>query len=149
MQPQWLGITVKDPREASGKRVTSFNGKPIFFAQLYNTFTFKGGWQLELGGVLQSKGYTQNLYLRNVYFDLSAAVQKTLLKDGSLVLRLEGSDLTRTGRYNVDTDFGNHTIVQTNVMDTQRIKLSIRYNFNTAQSKYRGTGAGADTKARM
>ena len=149
VQPQWLGITVKDPREASGKRVTSFNGKPIFFAQLYNTFTFKGGWQLELGGVLQSKGYTQNLYLRNVYFDLSAAVQKTLLKDGSLVLRLEGSDLTRTGRYNVDTDFGNHTIVQTNVMDTQRIKLSIRYNFNTAQSKYRGTGAGADTKARM
>ena len=149
LQPQWLSITVKDPREASGKRVTSFNGKPIFFAQLYNTFTFKGGWQFELGGVLQSKGYVQNLYLRDVYFDLSAAVQKTLLKDGSLVLRLEGSDLTRTGRYNVDSDFGNHTIVQTNMMDTQRIKLSIRYNFNTAQSKYRGTGAGADTKARM
>jgi hypothetical protein len=149
VQPQWLSITVKDPREASGKRVTSFNGKPIFFAQLNNTFTFKGGWQFELGGVLQSKGYVQNLYLRDVYFDLSAAVQKTLLKDGSLVLRLEGSDLTRTGRYNVDSDFGNHTIVQTNIMDTQRIKLSIRYNFNTAQSKYRGTGAGADAKARM
>ena len=149
IQPQWLSITVKDPREASGKRVTSFNGKPLFFAQLFNTFTVKGGWQFELGGVLHSRGYTQNLYLRNVYFNLSAAVQKTLLKDGSLVLRLEGSDLTRSGHYNVDSDFGNHTIVQTNMMDTQRIKLSIRYNFNTTQSKYRGTGAGAEAKARM
>ena len=149
IQPQWLSITVKDPREASGKRVTSFNGKPLFFVQLFNTFTVKGGWQFELGGVLHSRGYTQNLYLRNVYFNLSAAVQKTLLKDGSLVLRLEGSDLTRTGHYNVDSDFGNHTIVQTNMMDTQRIKLSIRYNFNTTQSKYRGTGAGAEAKARM
>ena len=79
----------------------------------------------------------------------AASVQKTLLKDGSLVLRLEGSDLTRSGHYNVDSDFGNHTIVQTNMMDTQRIKLSIRYNFNTTQSKYRGTGAGAEAKARM
>ena len=149
LQPQWLSITVKDPREASGKRVTSFNGKPVFFAQLFNTFTVKGGWQFELGGVLQSKGYTQNLYLNTPYFELSAAVQKTLLKDGSLVLRLEGSDLTGTGNYNVNTDFGNHTITQTNVMDNQRIKFSIRYNFNTAQSKYRGTGAGSDAKSRM
>ena len=149
VQPQWLSITVDDPRAASGKRVTSFNGKPIFFAQLFNTFTFKGGWQLELNGVVNSKGYTQNLYLKNPYVDISAAVQKTLLKDGSLVLRLEASDLAGLAHYDVDTDFGNHTITQTNKMDTQRIKFSIRYSFNSAQSKYRGTGAGADEKARM
>ena len=78
-----------------------------------------------------------------------AAVQKTLLRDGSLVLRLEGKDIAGTAHYNVDTDFGSHTIIQTNLMDTQRVKLSLRYNFNTAQSKYRGTGAGTDQKARM
>ena len=149
IQPQWLSITVDDPRAAGGKRTTSFNGKPIMFAQLFNTFTFKGGWQLELGGVVNSKGYTQNLYLRNTYVEITAAVQKTLLKDGSLVLRLEGSDLAGMAHYDVDTDFGNHTIMQTNRMDSQRIKFSIRYSFNTAQSKYRGTGAGADEKARM
>lgn len=149
IQPQWLSITVDDPRAAGGKRVTSFNGKPIFFAQLFNTFTIKGGWQLELGGVVNSKGYTQNLYLKKPYVDVSAAVQKTLLKDGSLILRLEASDLAGLAHYDVDTDFGNHTIMQTNKMDTQRIKFSIRYSFNSAQSKYRGTGAGADEKARM
>ena len=149
IQPQWLSITVDDPRVAGGKRVTSFNGNPIFFAQLFNTFTLKGGWQLELGGAVTTKGYTQNLYLKNPYVEVSAAVQKTLLKDGSLVLRLEASDLAGMAHYDVDTDFGNHTIMQTNKMDSQRIKFSIRYSFNTAQSKYRGTGAGANEIARM
>ena len=50
---------------------------------------------------------------------------------------------------NVRTDFGNHTIRQTNLMDLQRIKFSVNYSFNAAQSKYRGTGAGSDEKARM
>ena len=149
IQPQWLSITVDDPREASGKRVTTFNGKPIFFVQLQNTFTLKGGWQLELGGQVNSRGYSQNLYLRNTYVDVTAAVQKTLLKDGSLVLRLEGADLLGMAHYDVDSDFGSHTIMQTNRMDTQKVKLSVRYNFNAAPSKYRGTGAGADEKARM
>ncbi len=149
IQPQWLTINAPDPREASGIRVTSFNGKPIYFAQLLNTLTVEGGWQFELGGMVQSTGYTQNLYLKNAYVDITAAIQKTLLADGSLVLRLEGADLAGLAHYDVDSDFGSHTIMQTNLMDTQKVKLSIRYSFNTAQSKYRGTGAGADSKARM
>ena len=147
--PQWLNLTLDDPREASGKRDVNFNGKPLFVADLHNTLTLKHGWQLELGTTLQSKGIVENVYLKSTYCDLTAAVQKTLLKDGSLVLRLEGSDLLGLANVNVDTDFGSHRIGQSNIMDTQRVKLSLRYNFNTAQSKYRGTGAGADNKARM
>ncbi len=149
MLPQWLSIMAPDSREASGVRETQFNGKPIYFAQLFNTFSLKGGWQLELGTVLQSKGYMQNMYIDQTYFDLTAAVQKKLLKDGSLILRLEGKDLAGLAHYDIRSDFGSHVIAQSNVMDTQRIKFSIRYNFNTAKSKYRGTGAGADEKARM
>ncbi len=149
IQPQWLTINAPDPREESGIRVTTFNGRPIFFAQLLNTLTVKGGWQFELGGLVQSTGYTQNLYIKNAYVNINAAVQKTLLADGSLVLRLEGNDILGTAHMNVDSDFGSHTITQTNVLDTQKVKLSVRYNFNTAQSKYRGTGAGTDSKARM
>lgn len=148
-QPQWLTLNTKDPREPSGTRETKFNGKPIFFTQLNNTFTLKHDWQLELGCNLMSKGYTQNMYMTNHFFNLNAAVQKKLLKNGALVLRLEGNDLTGTAHYNVNTDFGNHTIEQTNRMDTQNIRFSVRYNFNAAQSKYRGTGAGTGEKARM
>ena len=147
--PQWFTINAPDPREVSGIRVTTFNDKPIFFAQLFNTFTVKGGWQFELGGVLMSPGYSRNLYMSNWNVNITAAVQKTLLRDGSLVVRLEGEDLTRTAHFNTASDFGSHTIKQTNLMDTQKVKLSVRYSFNTVQSKYRGTGAGADSKARM
>ena len=149
VQAQRLNITVEDPREAGGKRITSFNDKPIWIAQLLNTFTVKGGWQFELGGLIQSKGYTQNLYLKNAYVNITAAIQKTLLADGSLVLRLEGADLAGMAHNDVDSDFGSHTIMQTNLLDTQKVKLSVRYSFNTAQSKYRGTGAGTDSKSRM
>jgi len=147
--PQWLSINAPDPREASGIRTTRFNGKPLFVAMLQNTLSLKGGWQLEFGGTFQSKGYTENLHLDHHYIDIKAAVQKTLLKDGSLVLRLEGNDLTGMAHYDITSDFGSHLITQTNLLDTQKIKLSVRYNFNSAKSKYRGTGAGADEKARM
>ena len=147
--PQWLTINAPDSREPDGIRVTRFSDKPIGFAQLFNTFTIRGGWQLELGGTVWTPGYNQNMYMKNWYCDLSVAVQKSLLKDGSLVLRLEGADLLGTAHFDAYSDFGSHTIMQTNRMDTQRIKLSIRYNFNTAQSKYRGSGAGADSRERM
>ena len=149
IQPQWLSIRVDDPREASGFRTTTFNDHPVCFAQLFNTVRAGGGWQFELGGVVQSRGWSQNLYMTNVYCNVTAAVQKTMLRDGSLVMRLEGADLLGMAQMNVRTDFGNHTIRQTNLMDTQRIKLSVSYSFNAAQSKYRGTGAGAGEKARM
>ena len=89
------------------------------------------------------------MLLTNNYVNLSAAIQKTLLKDGSLVLRLEGSDLAGMGHNDVSTDFGCYHVWQTNIMDTQRIKFSVRYIFNAAQSKYKGTGAGQDIKDRM
>ena len=148
-QPQWLTINAPDVREPSGIRVTRFNDRPLFQVQLFNTFTLGGGWQLELGGEMITKGYTENLLMERAYVNISAAVQKTLLKDGSLVIRLEGNDLANTAHYDVWSDFGSHTIRQTNNVDEQKVKLSVRYNFNKAQSKYRGTGAGSDTKSRM
>lgn len=149
IQKQWLTINAPDPRTSSGIRETKFNDKPIGVMQLNNTFRLNGGWQLELGGLMQTKGYTQNIYMRDAFFNLTAAVQKTLLKDNSLVLRIEGNDLTHTAKTNVDSDFGSHTISQNNMMDTQRVKFSVRYTFNAAQSKYRGTGAGSEQKSRM
>ena len=149
VQPQWLTIPVSDPREPTGTRNTTFNDKPMYFAQLQNTLTVAGGWQFELGGLIQSKGYSGNLLTTNVYCNVDAAVQKTFLKDGALVLRFEGTDLLGMANMNVVTDFGSHTMRQTNLMDLQRVKFSVRYSFNTTQSKYRGTGAGTDEKARM
>lgn len=148
VQQQWLTLNMPDPRDISIRREVSFSDKPMFIAQLFNTLRFKNDWQIELGGEFHSKAYSQNALITNNFLDISAAIQKSLL-DNTLVLRLEGSDLAGLGRYDVMYDCGSHIIRQTNLMDNQRIKFSIRYNFNTAQSKYKGTGAGADVKSRM
>ena len=148
VQQQWLTLDMPDSREASGRREVSFSNKPMFIAQLFNTLRLKNDWQIEFGGEFHSKAYSQNVMLLNNYLDISAAVQKAFL-DNTLVLRIEGTDIAGLGRYDVMTDCGSYLIRQTNRMDNQRIKFSVRYSFNTAQSKYKGTGAGTDVKSRM
>ncbi|MBQ0127482.1 MAG: outer membrane beta-barrel protein [Bacteroidales bacterium] len=148
LQQQWLTLDMPDPREITSRREVSFSDRPLLLAQLFNTLRLKKDWQIEFGAEYHSKAYSQNAMITNNYLDITAAIQKTLL-DNTLVLRLEGTDLAGLGRYDVMTDCGSHIIRQTNRMDTQRVKLSIRYNFNTAQSKYKGTGAGTDVKSRM
>lgn len=148
VQQQWLKLDCPDVRESSGIRTVSFSDKPMWVAQLYNTFRLKKNWQLELGCEYHSKAYSMNAFITNTYFNLNAAVQKSFL-DNALVVRLSANDLAGTANYDVMTDCGSHVINQTNIMDTKRITLSIRYNFNTAASKYKGTGAGRDTVSRM
>lgn len=149
IQQQWLTIDYKDKQDPSLDRLLSFNDKPLFILQMFNTFRVKNGWQFELGAEYHSKGYTQNMEIINHYLNVNAAVQKTLLKDGSLVIRLSGSDLAGLGNHHVHADFGAHLMTQTNIMDEQRVKLTLRYKFNTANNKYKGSGAGADVKSRI
>ena len=147
IQQGWLNVNLKD--DAGKATNLSFNNKPIFFVQCNNTFNLPKGWQIELGAEYHSPGYAQNIHITNHYLDVNAAIQKSLLRDGSLVLRITGRDLAGLGYTNVDTDLGHYHIIQSVKMDTQRVGVSLRYRFNTAASKYKGTGAGKDTKARM
>ena len=144
IQQGWLNVKVKD-----SNNTLSFNDKPIFFVQCNNTFNLPKGWQIELGAEYHSPGYAQNIHITNHYLDVNAAIQKSLLRDGSLVLRITGRDLAGLGYTNVDTDLGHYHIIQSVKMDTQRVGVSLRYRFNTAASKYKGTGAGKDAKDRM
>ena len=148
IQQNWLNVDIAGLGLSSSK-VLTFNDKPLFIAQLRNTFTLKKGWQLEMNGEYHSPGYVQNMMITNHFLDLSAAVQKTLLKDGSLVLRLEGSDLAGLGHNNVFTDLGSYRITQSIITDSRRVVFSVRYRFNSAESKYKGTGAGKDARSRM
>ena len=145
VQQSWLNVNVDDH---VGKRTLSFNDKPIWIAQLNNTFRFKGGWQFEFGGEWHSPGYTQNLMVTNHYLDISAAIQKSLLND-SLIIRLSAMDLAGLGYNNIHSDLTHYRLTQSVKLDSQRVILSIRYRFNTAESKYKGTGAGKDAKDRM
>ena len=58
-------------------------------------------------------------------------------------------DIFQKANNNVYINYGSYNIHQTNVSDYNRLILTVRYNFNTTRSKYKGTGAGQDAISRI
>ena len=147
--PQWTVAFVKQWLTLdfdNGKR--SFN-KPMWVFNANNAFRFKKEWQLELNSEFHSKANYSNVELTNNYWALETAIQKSLLKDNALTLRLSWQDIFQKGNNDVFIDYGSYSIRQTNTMDYNRLVLTLRYNFNTARSKYKGTGAGQEARSRI
>ena len=80
---------------------------------------------------------------------LSASIQKTLLRNNALTLRLTANDILYRSAEDILMDSSDSQMHQINKNSTQRLNLSIRYAFNQAKSKYKGTGAGKEAKDRM
>mgnify|MGYP003473166090 FL=1 len=81
-------------------------------------------------------------------FNINARVQKTFL-DGNLTVALFANDIfcnlreRWTGYYPVSTTAKDAYVY------TQSVGVSLTYNFNATNSKYKGTGAGNEEKKRL
>ena len=140
MVKQWLEM------EYRGETIAL--NKPICVANLTNIVQLPKGYMIQLDMNYQGKGHTliYETLAHNYALDLS--VRKSFLND-ALTIELEGTDLLNTRRDNVCMRSGNYSIVQYNYYDTREAVLTLRYKFNTAKSKYKGTGAGESAKSRM
>ena len=136
---QWLTIRY-DTMELS------FN-KPIFQMQLGNTFSLSKGFMLNLDYTYTSLGNTQIYELTEHSHRFDIALRKSFFKD-AMSVELRGHDLFREKDAAIGfTDI--YTIYQSNIRDRRKVSLTLRYRFNSAASKYKGTGAGEDQKSRM
>ena len=155
VQKQWLSFNLDDPREATGKRHVTYD-KPMLIFNSDNAFRLKHDWQLELNSQFYSKAHYRNVKLMQAYWNLTAAVQKSFLKDKSLVVRLSVADIFNTAKQDALIDLGNYTLLKGNVFGEERgnysfhrVSLSVRYAFNATKSKYKGKGAGQDVIKRL
>ena len=155
VQKQWLSFNLDDPREATGKRHVNYD-KPMLIFNSDNAFRLKHDWQLELNSQFYSKAHYRNVKLMHAYWNLTAAVQKSFLKDKSLVVRLSVADIFNTAKQDALIDLGNYTLLKGNVFGEERgnysfhrVSLSVRYAFNATKSKYKGKGAGQDVIKRL
>lgn len=162
IQKQWLKFNLNDPREATGMREVKYN-KPMFIFISNNTYSFPtsvesehGPWQLELNSEFLSNFHWGNAEIKNCYWDLTFAVQKSWFNQDALSVRLSFSDIFKTAYHDVRIDLGNYVLTQSHIngqerssYDKHRIKLSVRYKFNATKSKYKGTGAGKEIRERM
>lgn len=155
VQKQWLSFNLDDPREATGRRHVNYD-KPMLIFNSDNAFRLKHDWQLELNSQFYSKAHYRNVKLMQAYWNLTAAVQKSFLKDKSLVVRLSVADIFNTAKQDALLDLGNYTLLKGDVFGEgrgnysfHRVSLSVRYAFNATKSKYKGKGAGQDVIKRL
>ena len=140
MQKQWFGIDYRD-------RYLKL-GSPIFTIQMQNTFTLPHDWFVEASLWWRSRGDWKNWTYTHTQSSVNVRVYKMFI-DKSLTIYLGANDIFNGMLYHADIYSGN-VRAQTNVNNHGRnVDLTIRYNFNTSKSRYKGTGAGQTEKNRF
>ena len=120
---------------------------PVAVFQLTNTLDFK--WlTASLVMTAQTEGNMGNKYISRGYFNTDLSLYKALLKN-RLTLTLDVSDLFGTGNQHRVHYSGTQRTMLYDAYSTSSVMLGIRYRFNAANSRYKGTGAGQSQKNRM
>ncbi|KJJ87637.1 carboxypeptidase [Prevotella intermedia ZT] len=139
-QKQWFDI------ERLGSKFDL--NKPIWGIKWNNSFEFRHDWTAEAFLQVNSKGITENTELIRSTSAFNFSVRKVFLND-RLSVTVGVNDLfNRTA---------NHVILYTNNLktsvnqeyDSRQAYVTLRYKFNTARSKYKGTGAGQNERKRF
>ena len=95
----------------------------------------------------RSAGDSENIHLGQSWqFDLS--LYKAFFHD-RLSVKLAFNDIFASMRQKITIFSDVHQFYLDKRTDNRSLKLTIRYNFNPARSKYKGTGAGNDVKGRL
>jgi len=122
--------------------------KPALNVMLNNTFTLPQNFLINLDFTFQGKGNYQNIYMMKNMYILNLAISKSFLGD-ALNIELRGNDLFHQQKDASRVYMNRLTAYQANRYDSREFSITVRYRFNTAQSKYKGSGAGENIKARF
>lgn len=122
--------------------------KPRICAELDNMFEFENGWCFDVDFNFYGKGHNAEFYWFTNFCTIDVCVSKSFFNN-SLNIETGITNITDTDYRYVTTysSRGYQTIKDKN--DQRNIYLQINYRFNPVKSKYKGTGAGNDEKARM
>lgn len=139
LRQQWFNVDTPDGR-------MNFSN-PMGIFQWNNTFSLPKGFQLGLNMVLSTRGEMETVRILNTTSSVDFSLYKGFMND-RLTFQLQAEDLFHTSGQDVILYSGNRT---TYVSSEPRrsFTLTVRYKFNAAKSKYRGTGAGESQKSRM
>ena len=135
---QWFDMETHD-----GKSLN----KPMASFRFDNTLNTKLGMFTWMMSYI-TKGHEENQYLYKPMFCTNVSVYKAILKN-RLSFQLFIYDLFGTNDSHMIAHFGKMKEMVYDGLSTSKVSLTVRYKFNTARSKYKGTGAGESQKNRM
>lgn len=120
---------------------------PIWLVQFNNNFQIMPSLTANVNFNFTSSGDMQNVTITKPSYVLNIGATKTFLND-RLSIQVTGHNLLNA-QENDKLRYGLRTMCQSQRRDTREVEFTVRYKFNATQSKYKGTGAGADEKARL
>ena len=128
--------------------VTKSFSKPFCKVTFENSFSFDKGWYFEADCYYNGKGNYEYVYLSRDYFNFEAYIEKSFLND-ALSVEIGVVDIFYKTRNDIrlSTETGFLDIHKKS--DSREFTLTVKYRFNPAKSKYKGTGAGNEERARM
>ena len=137
---QWLNTTCDN-------KLISLN-KPIAVATFNNSFSLPKDFTLNLDMRYQSKGNSQVHYVTNDFLVVNIGATKSFFNN-KLTVSVKGSDLFYQSQDGHITYYPAQEYYQYNRYGSRKFELTVRYKFNTARSKYKGTGAGSSERNRL
>ncbi|MBQ6167029.1 MAG: outer membrane beta-barrel protein [Muribaculaceae bacterium] len=121
--------------------------RPIWIAQFNNNFRLAPTLTASADFSFTSKGDQENISLTKAGYRLDLSVTKSFLGD-HLSVMVKGHNLLNSQDH-IRLNYGARTLWQNSRTDSREVEFTVRYKFNAAQSKYKGTGAGSSEKERL
>ena len=137
---QWLTM------ESLGEEIKLNQALPVI--QFGNTLTLPKGFTLNCDYTFQGKGDSRVYRLQKSTNTLNASVRKSFFKN-ALAVEVFANNILDDESAEMRMYSKAYSLIQWSKMSMRTYGVTLRYNFNTAQSKYKGTGAGKSQKARM
>lgn len=137
---QWLTI------DSLSEEVRLNQALPVI--QFDNTFALPKGFMVNLDYTFQGKGDSRVYHMLKSTNNLNASLRKSLLKN-ALTVEVFANDILDDQAAEMRMYSKAYSLKQWSRMSMRTYGVSLRYNFNTTQSKYKGTGAGKSQKDRM
>ena len=120
---------------------------PAYLVQFSNNFQIMPTLTANVNFNFTSRGDMENVTISEPLYLLDIGATKTFLND-RLSIQVTGHNLLDSQEH-YKLRYGLRTMCQTQRRDVREVEFTMRYKFNSAQSKYKGTGAGASEKERL
>ena len=120
---------------------------PIFLVQFNNSFKITPTFTAQANLSFTSKGDKENMTLTKAVWDAYVSLTKTFFDD-RLSLQVAGHNILDSHE-NISIRYGTRSLFQKSNRDSRELEVTVRYKFNAAGSKWRGSGAGESEKSRF
>ena len=139
--PQLSVGVVKQWAEVDLGNETIRYDEPVIQASLNNSLRLPAGLLFTLDLRYQGTGDYENVHMTEKAFSVNTGLSRSFFHD-RLRVELKGWDIFRGRKDGNLLRFPHMELYQANCYDSREFELTLRYRFNAAKSKYKGTGAG-------